>query len=101
VVFKEPDDEEIQGGVVSSVIHGDTRYMVDMVMPNESGLSWLPVWVMPDGSVRRHKPKKSEDSTRLEKIVDGDWIRLVGNLTETWRPDEATRKRLEDQRIID
>lgn len=36
VVFSEPDNEEIQGGVVSSVIHGDARYTerADALGPN-------------------------------------------------------------------
>jgi hypothetical protein len=98
LIFTATGESEIQGGVIAAKICTD-RYRVDMVEGNDSGLSWLPVWCTKEGRVRRCKDQP-DGSTRLEKVIEGSRTKLRGFLIATWRPDEATMRRLEDQNII-
>lgn len=92
VMWKET--KEVYGGVIQAVGHGDGMHRVHLYEGNESGTSWLPLWVCNDDpAIITRGKKRAEGSSAMVQEVLTEKILMDGEISDTFRLAKETMLR--------
>ena len=69
-----------------------------MMQGSATGLAWMYLWKDKKGTYRNMKRPDGTDP--LEMTINAESVKVTGNLTQTNRLSEGTRRRMEDLEII-
>ena len=90
------DDGFVIAGVATGCV--DSVITVHLYEGNDTGVSWLPLW-MEDSIVRRRKVKADGESAHMAQLVETDAL-VIGKITDTFRLDSSTMKTAKSQCLL-
>ena len=95
VMWKD-DDGFVIAGVATGCV--DSVITVHLYEGNDTGVSWLPLWIE-DSVVRRRKVKAEGESAHMAQLVETDAL-VIGKITDTFRLDSSTMKTAKSQCLL-
>ena len=88
------ETKEVYGGVIQAVGQEDGKHKVHLYEGNESGVSWLPLWVSDGDSsiITRGKEGAQGNSALLQEVL-ATRIIMDGEISDTFRLAKDTMLR--------